>query len=257
MYKTLIVEKTDNLCKIKLNRPKVLNALSLELLQELQIALKDASKDASIRAVLITGEGRGFCSGADLGNTSIDTDIGKIIEENYNPVARLIYNMPKPVIAAVNGVAAGAGMSLAVACDMRILSTESAFALGFTGIALVMDASGSYFLPKLIGRAKSLELAYTNRKVFAEEAINIGLGEVLFEAAEFDRDASLYAKQIALGPTNTFGLVKRQINESYNNNFEEQLALEAKLQAVAASSADAAEGIASFLQKRKPKFQGR
>ena len=257
MYKTLIVEKNDNLCKIKLNRPEVLNALSLELLQELQTALKDAQSDDDIRAVLITGEGRGFCSGADLGNTSIDTDIGATIEENYNPMARLIYNMPKPVIAAVNGIAAGAGMSLALACDMRILSTDAAFALGFTGIALVMDASGSYFLPKLVGRAKSLELAYTNRKVSAEEAINIGLGEVLFEAADFDRDSSLYAKQIALGPTSSFGMVKKQINESFNNNFEEQLALEAELQTIAASSADAAEGIAAFLQKRKPDFKGR
>ena len=257
MYKTLIVEKNDSLCKIKLNRPEVLNALSLELLQELQKALKDASEDSNMRAVLLTGEGRGFCSGADLGNTSIDTNIAATIEENYNPVARLIYNMPKPVIAAVNGIAAGAGMSLALAADMRILSSDAAFALGFTGIALVMDASGSYFLPKLIGRAKSLELAYTNRKVFAEEAINIGLGEVLFEAVDFDRDSTLYAKQIALGPTSTFGLVKKQINESYNNNFEEQLALEAELQAIAAKSADAAEGITAFLQKRKPDFQGR
>jgi len=257
MYKTLIVEKSDNLAKITLNRPELLNALSFELLQELQIALKDAGDDANVRAILITGEGRGFCSGADLGNTTIDTNIAATIEENYNPVARLIYNMPKPVIAAVNGVAAGAGMSLALACDMRILSTNAVFVLGFTGIALVMDASGSYFLPKLVGRAKALELAYTNRKVSAQEAISIGLGEVLFDEADFDREATLYAKQIALGPTASFALLKKQINESYNNNFEEQLALEAELQTIAAQSADAAEGIAAFLQKRKPDFKGK
>lgn len=255
-YKTLIVSKNNSTFIIKLNRPQVLNALSLELLSELQAALKQGRDDKSVRAIMLTGEGRGFCAGADLATTSIDRDIGKTIEESYNPVARLIYEMPKPVIAAVNGVAAGAGMSIALACDYRILSTDAAFAFGFSGIALLADASGSFFLPRLVGRARALELAYTNRKVAAEEAIIIGLGEVLFDADGFVQKAEKYVQHIATGPTMTYGLIKRQMNESFDNSFEEQLKLEQKLQIIAAASQDAHEGVSAFKEKRKANFKG-
>jgi len=255
-YKTLKLDFSDNMLKIKLNRPQVLNALSLELLAELKNALQRAKDDNNVRAIMLIGEGRGFSAGADLATTSIDRDIGKTIEESYNPVARLIYAMPKPIIAAVNGVAAGAGMSLALACDYRILSANAAFAFGFSGIALVADASGSFFLPRLIGRARALELAYTNRKVLAEEAISIGLAEVLLAAENFEENAEKYVKQLATGPSKAYALIKEEINQSLQNDFESQLKLEAELQIIAAASRDAHEGVKAFKEKRKAEFRG-
>lgn len=255
-YKTLLVDTEDSACRITLNRPDVLNALSLELLSELQTALSKASEDKSIRAVLLTGAGRGFCSGADLASTSVSGNIGEIVEGCYNPVVRLIANMKKPVVAGVNGIAAGAGMSLALCCDVRLLSSEAAFALGFTGIALVMDASSSYFLPRLVGRSRALEMAYTNRKIGAEEAQQLGLGEMLIPAEQFEAQAWGMVKQLATGPTKSFGLIKQQINASPHNDLEGQLQLEAELQSEAARSRDAAEGVTAFKEKRKPNFKG-
>ena len=255
-YKTLLVDVEDGACRITLNRPDVLNALSLELLSELQTALKEASETKAIRAVLLTGAGRGFCSGADLANTDVGGDIGEIIEGSYNPAVRLIANMRKPVIAGVNGIAAGAGMSLALCCDVRLLSSEAAFALGFTGIALVMDASSSYFLPRLVGRSRALEMAYTNRKVGAEEAQALGLGEMLIPADQFEAQAWAMTKKLATGPTKSFGLIKEQINASPHNDLEAQLRLEAKLQSEAAQSRDTLEGITAFKEKRTPQFKG-
>ena len=203
-YKTLLVDVENGACRITLNRPDVLNALSLKLLSELQVALKEASKNKAIRAVLLMGAGRGFCSGADLANTDVGGNIGEIIEESYNPVVRLIANMQKPVIAGVNGIAAGAGMSLALCCDVRLLSSEAAFALGFTGIALVMDASSSYFLPRLVGRSRALEMAYTNRKVGAEEAQQLGLGEILIPAEQFEMQAWAMTRKTCHGANEKF-----------------------------------------------------
>lgn len=255
-YKTLLVEIEDAACRITLNRPDVLNALSLELLSELQTALKEASEDKGVRAVLLTGAGRGFCSGADLANTDVGGNIGEIIEGSYNPVVRQIVNMQKPVLAGVNGIAAGAGMSLALCCDVRLLSSEAAFALGFTGIALVMDASSSYFLPRLVGRSRALEMAYTNRKIAAEEAQALGLGEMLIPAEQFEVQTWALTKKLATGPTKSFGLIKEQINASPHNTLEAQLELEAKLQSEVAQSQDTLEGITAFKEKRVPNFKG-
>ena len=256
-YQTLNITLEDNAARITLNRPNVLNALSPELLSELQNTLKEVADDPTVRAVLLTGAGRGFSSGADLAETSVEGNIGEIIEDSYNPVARLIHTMPKPVVAGVNGIAAGAGMSLALCCDVRLLSSDAAFAVGFTGIALVMDASGSYFLPRLVGRSRALELAYTNRKVGAEEALALGLGETIIPAENFETEAFGLVKRLAAGPTQTFGFVKQQINASSHNDLEAQLKLEADLQSKAAASADAAEGVAAFKAKRKPEFKGK
>ena len=256
-YKTLLLHEEDGALRITLNRPEVLNALSLELLAELREALETTAARDDIRAVLITGAGRGFSAGADLASTGVDADIGKLLEAYYNPVARFLVNLPKPVVAGVNGVAAGAGLSLALACDLRLLSEQAAFALGFTGIALVLDASGSFFLPRLVGRSRALELAYTNRKVPAEEALQLGLGERLLAAETFGAESWAFVRGLASGPTKSFGLVKRQLTESLSNDFEEQLRLEAELQSQAAASADALEGVAAFREKRKPVFRGR
>ncbi len=255
-YKTLLLHEEDAALRITLNRPEVLNALSLELLEELREALETRAARQDIRAVLLTGSGRGFSAGADLASTGVDADIGRLVETYYNPVARLLVKLPKPVVAGVNGIAAGAGMSLALACDLRLLSENAAFALGFTGIALVLDASGSYFLPRLAGRSRALELAYSNRKVGAEEAVTLGLGEKLLSAETFEAESWAFVKGLASGPTGSFGLVKRQLTESLLNDFEGQLRLEAELQSEAAASEDAQEGVRAFREKRKPVFRG-
>lgn len=255
-YQTLNVTQTGALLTISLNRPQVLNALTLELLTELQAALKEAAAD-TVRAVLLTGEGRGFCSGADLSATTLDKDTTKIVETYYNPVALELAALRKPVIAAVNGVAAGAGMSLALACDMRLLSSEAVFALGFSRIGLVMDASISYTLPRLVGPARALELAYTGRKVKADEALKLGLGELMLPAEDFAEKATEFAQALAEGPTQSYARIKTQIAVSLENTLEAQLGLEARLQGEASQTADFAEGVKAFAEKRAPEFRGR
>ncbi len=250
------LSRDANALKITLNRPDVLNALSLELLGELRDALREAADDKNVRAVLLTGAGRGFCAGADLGSTSLGSSTKDIIETYYNPVAHALATMPKPVVAAVNGVAAGAGMSLALACDLRLLSANASFAVGFTRIGLVMDASASYFLPRLVGRARAFELAYSGRRVGAEEALALGLGETLLPADGFAEAAWAFIKELAAGPTRSFALVKEQLNASPHNDLEGQLALEATLQAQASGTADVLEGIGAFSEKRPPRFRG-
>lgn len=255
-YRTLTLAREDGALGIRLDRPEVLNALSLELLSELREALTQAAADPEVRAVLLSGAGRGFCAGADLASTGVDAAIGELIERYYNPVVRTIVTMPKPVVAAVNGVAAGAGLSLALACDLRLLSPKAAFVVGFSGIGLALDASSSYFLPRLLGRARALELAYTNRKVGAEEALALGLGERLLDEAGFEAESWAFARQLASGPTRSFGLIKWQLTVSESSDFETQLALEAELQTEAAKSEDAREGVAAFKAKRPPRFRG-
>lgn len=254
--KTLELTHRDGALRITLNRPNVLNALSLELLGELRDTLQDAAETADIRAVLLTGAGRGFSAGADLASTPVDGDFEEMIQTYYNPVVRALATMPKPVLAGVNGVAAGAGMSLALACDTRLLSSAAAFAVGFTGIGLVMDASASYFLPRLVGRARAFELAYSGRKVGAEEALQLGFGEEVIAAETFADTAWERTKQLAQGPTQAFARVKAQLNASEANDLEAQLRLEAQLQEQASNTADVREGIVAFREKRPPNFRG-
>ncbi len=253
---TLELTHQDAALRITLNRPDVLNALSLDLLGELRDALQEAAAADDVRAVLLTGAGRGFSAGADLASTPVDGNFEDLIETYYNPVVRAIATMPKPVIAGVNGVAAGAGMSLALACDTRLLSSAAAFAVGFTGIGLVMDASASYFLPRLVGRGRAFELTYTGRKVGAEEALNLGLAEQIVPAEDFAETAWALTRRLAQGPTKAFALVKEEINASAHHDLEAQLGLEAKLQEVASNTADVREGVAAFREKRAPNFKG-
>ena len=255
-YQTLKVTRTGALLTIALNRPQVLNALTLELLEELQAALKEAADD-TVRAVLLTGAGRGFCSGADLSATTLDKDTAKIVETYYNPVALALVALRKPVIAAVNGVAAGAGMSLALACDIRLLSSDAVFTLGFSRIGLVMDASMSYTLPRLVGPARALELAYTGRKITADEALKLGLGELMLPAEGFAEKAAEFAGALAEGPTQSYARIKAQVAVSLENTLKAQLGLEARLQGEASQTQDFAEGVEAFAQKRAPEFRGR
>lgn len=255
-YNCLELTQDAQALRITLNRPERLNALSPDLLVELRDALEGPANNAEVRAVLLTGAGRGFCAGADLGEAGLGGDIGEMVERLYNPVARAIVGLPKPVIAAVNGVAAGAGMSLALACDMRLLSKHASFSLGFMRIGLSLDASSSYFLPRLVGRARAFELAYSGRRVEAEEACRLGLGETLLPSDGFGEAAWTFAKDLAAGPTRAYRFVKELLNASSENSLEAQLALEARLQARAGATADAREGVQAFKEKRTPQFTG-
>ena len=254
-YQTLSVTREGALLTIMLERPQVLNALTLELLEELTTALQEAAQP-DVRAVLLTGAGRGFCAGADLGATELTGNAAEIVETHYNPVAHGLRALEKPVIAAVNGVAAGAGMSLALACDLRLLSKNAVFALGFSGIGLVMDASMSYTLPRLVGTARAFELAYSGRKLAAEEALALGLGETILPAEGFLEASTTYAQALAEGPTQSYARIKAQLYASAHNTFEEQLALEAKLQGEASRTEDFREGVRAFAEKRAPRFRG-
>jgi 2-(1,2-epoxy-1,2-dihydrophenyl)acetyl-CoA isomerase len=252
MYKTLLVDDQDNVLRIRLNRPDVLNALTLELLGELKEVLTKAAQQEDVRAVLLTGEGRGFCAGADLAATPFQ-NVQEVVETYYNPVVTLLATMPKPVIAAVNGVAAGAGMSLALACDCRLLSDRAVLTVGFTKIGLSLDAGMSFFLPKLVGRGRAFELAYSNRAITAQEALGLGLAENVLPSEGFADAALALTKDLARGPA-SYQFVKQLLNNS--DELEKQLGLEALLQAKAATTKDAAEGIRAFAEKRKAVFSG-
>lgn len=254
---TLRLDREGGAMRITLDRPEVLNAVSPQSLRELRDALEGPAADPAVRAVLLTGSGRGFCAGADLAQTGVDADIGALLEELYHPVVRALSQLPKPVVAGVNGIAAGAGLSLALACDMRILSSNASFALGFTGIGLALDAGSSFFLPRLVGTGRAFAMAYGGTRVGAEEAVTIGLGELIMEADGFEIESWGFVQRLAQGPTAGLAQVKRELRASLGNDFEQQLALEAEAQTAAAQTDDAREGVAAFREKRAPAFKGR
>ncbi len=248
-------DRAGALLTVTLDRPEVLNALTPALLGELRDALRDVA-DPDVRAVLLTGAGRGFCAGADL-SALPEAAVEAIVETHYNPVVRELAALRKPVVAAVNGVAAGAGLSLALACDLRLLSEAAVLTTGFGGIGLALDAGMSYTLPRLVGPARALELAYTGRKVTADEALSLGLGELVLSADGFLGAATAFAARLADGPTGSYARIKAQVAASPTNTLDEQLELEARLQGEASRTADFAEGVRAFREKRRPRFLGR
>jgi 2-(1,2-epoxy-1,2-dihydrophenyl)acetyl-CoA isomerase len=241
---------------ITLNRPDVLNAFNTEMHRALAGALKDA-RDASVRAVVITGAGRGFCVGQDLTEfREAAGDIGSRLRENYHPNIRAIRALEKPVIASVNGAAAGAGMSLACGCDIRIAADSASFIPAFINIGLIPDSGGSYFVTRILGPARAFEWLASGKKLTAAEAHGWGLvSEVVETDALAGRTAEL-AAQLAGLPTRGIGMTKRLLDNAVGASLEEQLEREAQLQAVATQTEDFKEGVAAFLEKRPPKFRG-
>src|SRR3954470_22209056 len=240
---------------ITLNRPEKMNAFTRALHGELREALKQA-RDPEVRAVVITGAGRAFCAGQDLTEFSETGDIGDALRGTYHPNILAIRALEKPVIAAVNGAAAGAGLSLACACDIRIASDAASFVPGFVGIGLVPDSGGTYFIHRLLGAPRAFEWMTSNRRLTAAEAHAWGLVSEVVEADALSARATELAAVYASAPTRAIGMTKRAFDHADTATLDEQLELEAQLQAAAAASDDFREGVAAFLEKRAPKFTG-
>ncbi len=255
-YQHIKVEIRDAVQIITLNRPEVLNSFNLPMARELQDALAAAAANAAIRAVLITGEGRGFCAGQDLAAVDPAADLGETVRAQYNPVIRAIRRLEKPVVCAVNGVAAGAGANLAFACDIVFASTEASFIQSFSRIGLIPDSGGTFILPRLAGLARANGLALLGGKMGAAQARDWGLIWDTTEPAALLPHALEVATTLATQPTRGFGLTKQAFNESLVNDLDAQLDLEADLQSQAGRTSDFAEGVAAFRAKRPPVFRG-
>jgi 2-(1,2-epoxy-1,2-dihydrophenyl)acetyl-CoA isomerase len=258
----ILTQREGAVLRVTLNRPEVLNAFNLEMARQLRRILEAADDDAEVRAVLLTGSGRGFCAGQDLASVPLDDaaprpDLGRVVHEQYNPIVTRIRSMAKPVVCAVNGVAAGAGANLAFACDLVLASSEASFIQSFTRIGLVPDSGGTWILPRLVGIARASGLLLLGDKLSAAEAKEWGLVWRVCEPAELSEAASALARHLATQPTRALALTKRLLNASYTNTLEAQLALEENLQREAGYSADFKEGVRAFLEKRKPAFIGR
>lgn len=255
---SIIASKENGIGVIKLNRPDKFNSFNREMALSLQAALDDFASDSAIRCVYITGEGKAFCAGQDL-SEAIDVNgpgIQTIVREHYNPIIKKIRNLQKPVVCAVNGVAAGAGANIALACDIVIAGSSASFIQAFSKIGLVPDSGGTYFLPRLIGFQRASALMFLGDKVPALDALSMGMIYKVVEDDKLQTDAMSVAITLSLMPTKGIALTKQLLNESMNNSLEAQLDREEINQAQAGITYDYNEGVNAFLEKRKPIFKG-
>jgi 2-(1,2-epoxy-1,2-dihydrophenyl)acetyl-CoA isomerase len=248
----------NGVCQLKLNRPAVFNSFNKAMALLLQSELDKAALNDQVRVIVLTGEGKAFCAGQDL-SEAIDPEgpeLQTIVRDHYNPIIERIRTIEKPIIAAVNGVAAGAGANIALACDITIAKKSAAFVQAFSKIGLIPDSGGTYFLPRIIGSQKAMALFMTGDKISGEQADQLNMIYKAVEDELFDTEVNAFSKSIALMPTRALGLTKKAVNESYGNTLTEQLALEETLQTEAGSTYDFREGVNAFLEKRKPIFKG-
>ena len=255
---TILLDQREGVLTITLNRPDVLNAFNEQMLRELHDTLRHAARDATVRCVVLIGAGRGFCSGQDLRSRAGTTAFSfrESLREGYNPIITQMRTMEKPVIAAVNGVAAGAGCSLALAADMRIASDRASFIEVFARVGLVPDSGSTYLLPRLVGLGKAFEIAYTAEPVDAAEALRLGLVNRVVQHDDLMPHATALAQKLAAGPTRGYGLTKRAINYGLHATLDQALEYEAYLQEIAGRSTDHREGVTAFLEKRQANFRG-
>lgn len=253
-------EIKDKIATLTLNRPEVFNSFNREMALKLQKELDACEQNPEVRAIVITGNGRAFCAGQDLKEvTSPELNPGfkKILEEHYNPIISKIRKIEKPILAAVNGVAAGAGANIALACDIVVATEQASFIQAFSKIGLVPDSGGTFFLPRLIGFQKASALMMLGEKVSAEEAERLGMIYKVFPSETFSQEVTNLASILSNMPTKALGMTKRLLNEAMTNSLEDQLDLEGKLQIEAAQSEDYAEGVDAFVNKRTPEFKGK
>lgn len=258
-YETILYEVADGVGTITLNRPSKLNAFNDQMIGETTDAFKSAGRDAAVRCVVITGAGRGFSSGQDLGDfkeRGEDVSIGEHLRHGYHRLIRQMVALEKPIIGAINGVAAGAGCGVALAADIRIAADSASFILAFSRIGLIPDSGINWFLPRIIGYARAYEMAITADRVSAATALELGMVNRVAPAEQLPEITAAWARRLAYGPTLAFGLTKRGMMRSWDMTLDEALEYEAHLQEVAGRSQDNREGIAAFLEKRDARFTG-
>lgn len=254
----LRVDSADGVATLTLDRPDALNSLTVPLKEELARAFRSLGRDRAVRAVVLTGAGRAFCAGQDL-RERLEPDAAPLaaeVRERYTPIILAMRRLEKPIVAAVNGVAAGAGASLAFACDIRIAAESASFILAFGRVGLVPDSGASWFLPRLVGASRAAELALTTDPLSAADAERIGLVSRVVPGERLLDEAQDLARRLAAGAPVAIGLTKRALNHAVDASLEEQLEYEAVLQGIAGATADHAEGIAAFVEKRTPRFRG-
>lgn len=255
----LQISITNNVCLIKLNRPEVFNSFNKSMAFALQKALDDCEKNDDVRAIVITGEGKAFCAGQDLAEATDPNgpELKMIVKDHYNPIIERIRSIEKPIIAAVNGVAAGAGANIALACDITIAKKSASFIQAFSKIGLIPDSGGTFFLPRIIGSQKALALMMTGDKVSAEDADKMNMIYKAVEDELFENEVLTFSENLAKMPTKGLGLTKRAVNQSFSNTLTEQLNIEEILQTEAGKTYDFNEGVSAFIEKRKPVFSGK
>ena len=256
---SILLKVENKIAFITLNRPDVFNSFNREMAFLLQETLDNCANDDNVRAIVLTGSGKAFCAGQDLKEVTdpeLNPGFRKILEEHYNPIIQKIRTIEKPIIAAVNGVAAGAGANIALACDIVVAAESASFIQAFSKIGLIPDSAGTFFLPRLIGFQKASALMMLGDKVSASEALQMGMIYKMYSMGIFEEEVASLATTLANMPTKALGLTKRLLNQSLTNNLEQQLALESDLQIEASSSNDYNEGVTAFVDKRKPEFKG-
>ncbi len=261
MSEPILTETRGAVTTLTLHRPLVLNSFDREMARRLQRLLERLAGDESVRCVRLTGSGRGFCAGQDLAEAvpsdgSPPADVGRIVRDSYNPIIRQLRMLPKPVVCAVNGVAAGAGANIALSCDLVIASETASFIQAFSKIGLIPDSGGTFWLPRLAGLARATALAFLGDALPAPRALEYGLIHAVCPAAELESQSLELAERLAAMPTRALALIKQALNASLANDLEAKLQLEEKLQSEASATEDYREGVAAFLAKRKPRFQG-
>lgn len=259
---TIIFEIQDSIAKITLNRPDVLNSFNKQMAKEVQEVLETCANDKKVRAVYLTAAGRAFCAGQDLAEAMAAKDNGQIknlgdsVEKVYNPIIRKIRTIEKPVVCAVNGVAAGAGANLALACDVVFAASSASFIQAFSKIGLVPDSGGSFFLPRLVGFQRASALLMLGDKVPAEQALQMGMLYKVCADEKLAEESFATAKTLAAMPTKALAYIKQMMNQSMTNSIDAQLDLERDMQTAAGKTFDYKEGVNAFLEKRKPVFKG-
>ncbi len=256
-YETVLFDVNEGIASLTLNRPDVFNAFNEQLSADVLDVLKKTAKDKSIRVLVISGSGKAFCSGQDLKSIAgTKRSLSESIHKRYNPMIKAIRNLPIPVICKLNGVAAGAGCSLALACDMIIASEAASLIEVFVNVGLVLDSGSSYFLPRLVGSARAFELSTLGSKVSAQQAADWGMINRVVKAEDLDEEVNKLALHYSMAPTKAIGLMKKMLNKSFHSDLDTMLEYEAYCQEIAGRSEDYKEGVQAFVEKRKPAFKG-